>query len=117
MLSIGSVLAYAASDASDNGSVDVLSVANSMNNDAASLQVANKSNDISKNTYSQPKLQAAEKGESAFSTLWLFVVALFWFVILSNRRGVWIVGYAWLIKFQLVLVQMALARIYNNENE
>lgn len=88
MLSIGSVLAVAASDASDNGSVGVLRVANSMNNDAASLQAASKNSDIAKNTLSQPKLQAAEKGESAFSTLWLFVVALFWFVILSNRRGV-----------------------------
>ena len=88
MFSMGSVPAFAASDASDNESVGVLRVGNSMNNDAALLQAASKNSDIAKNTLSQPKLQAAEKGESAFSTLWLFVVALFWFVILSNRRGV-----------------------------
>lgn len=88
MLSMGSVLVYAATDASDDGSVSVLRVANNMNNDAVLLHAANKGRDIVKTTTSQPKFPSTEKSESTLSTAWLFVVALFWFVILSNRRGV-----------------------------
>ena len=87
MLSIVSISAFAVSNVSDEA-VAVLSVANSTNNDAVLLQATNKSSDVAKIATSQPKFQSVEKSESAFSTEWLFVVALFWFVILSNRRGV-----------------------------
>ena len=88
VLSIVSVLAFAESDISDNAAVGVLSVANSTNNEAALIQAPNKSKDLVKNTTTQLKFQSAEKSGSAFSATWLFVIALFWFVILSNRRGV-----------------------------
>ena len=84
VFSVTSVLGFAAS----NDAVNVLNTINTARNDTVLLQAANKSSDIAKNVTSQSKFHATEKSESAFPTPWLFIVALFWFVILSNRRGV-----------------------------
>lgn len=88
MLSIVSVLAFAAGDVTDSGAVSMLRVANSTSNDVVLSQQVEKANDLAKNATSQPNFQSKVKSESAFSTEWLFVLALFWFVILSNRRSV-----------------------------
>ena len=84
MFSISPVSVFAAS----NETVNVLSTTNTVSNDTVLLQTINKSSDIAKNVTSQNKFQSTDKSESAFSTSWLFIAALFWFVILSNRRGV-----------------------------
>lgn len=88
VLSIVSVSALAVSNAADKAAISVVSIAISTNNGALLLQASDKSSDIAQNATSQSKPQSAEKSESVFSTEWLFIVALFWFVILSNRRGV-----------------------------
>ena len=88
MFSTASVSAFAVSNVTNNVGARALTVVNATNNEAVLLQEVIKSGDIAKNVISQPKFQSAEKSGSAFSTEWLFVVALFWFVILSNRRGV-----------------------------
>lgn len=84
VVSITSVSAVAAS--ADN--VSVLNIENSTNNDVALLQVVDGGTDGAGNVESQPQTLSADNGESVLSTEWLFVVALFWFVMLSNRRGV-----------------------------
>ena len=84
VFSIASVSVFAVS----NEAVSVLSTINTANNDTVLLQAVNKRSDIAKNVTSQSKFHAVEKSESAFSTSWLVIVALFWFVIMSNRRGV-----------------------------
>lgn len=87
VLSIVSVSTYAGSNATDGVALAVVSVANNTNNGAV-LQVSDKSSDLARNATSQPKFQSAGTSESVFSAEWLFIVALFWFVIISNRRGV-----------------------------
>ena len=84
MFSIASVSVFAVS----NDAVSVLSTINTASNDTVLLQTFNKHSDVAKNVTSQNKFQTTEKSESAFSASWLFIVALFWFVIMSNRRGV-----------------------------
>lgn len=69
-------------------SVSVVNVEDSTNNDVALLQVIDGSTDMAENATSQPPALSAEDSESVLSTEWLFAVALFWFVLLSNRRGV-----------------------------
>lgn len=68
--------------------VSVMSVENSTNNDVALLQAIDSSVDRAENAQSQSQTLSADNGESVLSTEWLFAVALFWFVMLSNRRGV-----------------------------
>jgi hypothetical protein len=68
--------------------VSALSVENSSSNDVALLQVGDSSADRTQNLEAQPQALSVNDGESVLSTEWLFAVALFWFVMLSNRRGV-----------------------------
>lgn len=84
VVSIFSVSAFAAS--ADNASV--ISVANSVDSDTVLLQVSDTSFDKTKSVVSQPQVISAEKSDSVLSTEWLFLVALFWFVMLSNRRSI-----------------------------
>ena len=84
VFSISSVSVFAAS----NDTVSVPDTTNTVSNDTVLLQTINKRSDLAKNVTSQNKFQTTEKSESIFSTSWLFIVALFWFVIMSNRRGV-----------------------------
>jgi hypothetical protein len=69
-------------------SVSVLSVENSLDNDVALLQVGDSAADRAQNPEAQPQALSVSDSESVLSTEWLFAVALFWFVMLSNRRGV-----------------------------
>lgn len=69
-------------------SVSVLSVENSMGNDITLLQVGASGADRAQNLEAQPQVLSVNDSESVLSTEWLFAVALFWFVMLSNRRGV-----------------------------
>jgi hypothetical protein len=69
-------------------SVGTLSVENSRDNDVALLQVGDSGADRVQNPKTQPQALSANDGESVLSMEWLFAVALFWFVMLSNRRGV-----------------------------
>ena len=86
-LSMGSVSALAASAESRPDVANIISVAHSAENEALLLQASDKStNKVSLS--SQPQFQSADSNESTLSTGWLFAVALLWFVILSNRRGV-----------------------------
>jgi len=50
--------------------------------------VNDKSAEDAMSVTSQPQFESAESSESTLSTGWLLAVALLWFVILSNRRGV-----------------------------
>ena len=84
VISIFSVSAFAVS--ADTASV--ISVANNVDNDATLLQVSDTSFDNTKSVASQPQAISAGKDDSALSTEWLFMVALFWFVMLSNRRSI-----------------------------
>ena len=84
VISITSVLGFAAS----NVAVNVLSTINTASTNTVLLQTVNKRSDIAKNVASQNKFLTTDKNESASSTTWLFIVALLWFVILSNRRGI-----------------------------
>ena len=84
VISITSVLGFAAS----NVAVNVLSTINTTSTNTVLLQTVNKRSDIAKNVASQNKFLTTDKNESASSTTWLFIVALLWFVILSNRRGI-----------------------------
>jgi hypothetical protein len=84
LVSFTSVSAIAASA----DSISVLDIKNSQNNDVALLQVIDSNIEKSENAISQPQALSADNSESILSTEWLFVVALFWFVMLSNRRGV-----------------------------
>jgi hypothetical protein len=68
--------------------VSALSVENSSSNDVALLQVGDSGADRTQNLEAQPQALSVNDGESVLSTEWLFAVALFWFVMLSNRRGV-----------------------------
>jgi hypothetical protein len=68
--------------------VNVMSVENSMNSDDALLQPIDGSVDRTEIAQIQSQALSADNGESVLSTEWLFAVALFWFVMLSNRRGV-----------------------------
>lgn len=81
---IFSVSAFAASA----DSASVISVANSVDSDTVLLQVSDTSFDKTKSVVSQPQVISAEKSDSVLSTEWLFFVALFWFVMLSNRRSI-----------------------------
>lgn len=88
-----SISAFAADSEQNNNTLNVISAANAANNDAKLLQVAevarvNKNGATSQSVISQPQLQATEKSDSGLSSWWLFAVALFWFVILSNRRSI-----------------------------
>lgn len=84
VVSITPVSAVAASP----DSTSVLSVENSRNNDVALQQAIDGGADRAENAKSQSQTLSADNGESVLSTEWLFAVALFWFVMLSNRRGV-----------------------------
>ncbi len=86
-LSMGSVSVLAASAESHPDAADVISTAINVENEATLLQVSDKSSEAISMS-SQPHFQSVEGGESPLSTGWLFAVALFWFVILSNRRSV-----------------------------
>lgn len=68
--------------------VSVLSITHGANNDVALLPVTDTISKKTENLAVQPQFHSAEKSQSALSTEWLFAVALFWFVILSNRRSV-----------------------------
>ena len=82
--SILSVSAFAASADTAN----IISVAKSVDGDAILLQVSDMNMDKTKSLVSQPQAISAEKSDSVLSTEWLFLVALFWFVMLSNRRSI-----------------------------
>lgn len=84
VVSISSVSVIAASA----DSVGVLNIKNSQNSDVGLLQVIDSSTEKTENAMSQPQSLSADNSESILSTEWLFAVALFWFVMLSNRRGV-----------------------------
>lgn len=86
-LSIGSISAIAASIESHPDTANVISATNNVENEAVLLQVSDKSSHQA-SVSSQPQIQSAENNESTLSAGWLFAVALLWFVILSNRRGV-----------------------------
>lgn len=84
LVSVTSVSAIAASA----DSISVSDIKNSQDSDVALLQVIDNNIETSENSMSQPQALSADNSESILSTEWLFVVALFWFVMLSNRRGV-----------------------------
>ena len=87
-LSITSISVFAGSIESQHAIANVVSVAHSPQNEAGLLQVNNKSAEDAISVTSQPQFESAENNESTLSTGWLLAVALLWFVILSNRRGV-----------------------------
>ncbi len=84
VVSTSSVSAIAASA----DSVGVLNIKNSQSNDVNLLQVIDSNTENAEIAMSQPHSLSADNSESILSTEWLFAVALFWFVMLSNRRGV-----------------------------
>jgi hypothetical protein len=87
-VSIASAPAFSATSKQDLEAIATLNTVNIADSEVALLQVAELSPNAAKSAVSQPPLELTEQNESALSTEWLFMIALFWFVILSNRRGV-----------------------------
>lgn len=87
-LSIFSLSALADNNESSQDAISVLNAVNNTDNDIVLLPAADKRSDVDKNTTAEARFQTADKSELALPAGWLFVVALFWFMILSNRRSV-----------------------------
>ncbi len=85
LVATNSLAALADNDELQPVNVSALTIAH---NDAEILQVTDQISKKTENVTAQSQVDSVERSESVLSTKWLFVVALFWFVILSNRRGV-----------------------------
>lgn len=89
--SFASVPVFAA-ESESNTTINIISTANAASDDTGLLQATNAGRvntdaATSQRGVSQPQ-QVSEKGETGLSSLWLFAVALCWFVMLSNRRSI-----------------------------
>lgn len=67
---------------------DTVSSVGMSDNQIVLAEVSDSGFDKTTTTASESQSLLLEKSESTLSTEWLFAIALFWFVMLSNRRGV-----------------------------
>lgn len=67
---------------------DVASIVDKSENQIVLAEMSDSGMDKTTYTTSEAQSLLLEKSESTLSTEWLFAIALFWFVMLSNRRGV-----------------------------
>lgn len=67
---------------------DTVSSVGMSDNQIVLAEVSDSGFDKTTTTASKSQSLLLEKSESTLSTEWLFAIALFWFVMLSNRRGI-----------------------------